>query len=336
MSDKPFFLDTNQGLSVATAVDDLLHPEQNRAVQGDSLTETQYLGFNIPEHNIHALGYIWHHPNLGVVTGGLMAWRGIKRFSIAAELFDMRAFLSDKVLQNDLHEVRLENSYSVKVLEPLKHLHMSYKDDARGNAAELDFTAVTPAVMFGTGGHFEQGMRAKGKLVLRGTSYDVNCYTVRDRSWAKLRPESPMPMPPVSWMTGWFGEDFIFNCNLMDHAGSCPQASGAFAIPPERALNGGWIARAGRITRIVSAQKQIDRDMETLLPRKLKLHLAEEDGRETVLQGQLTASCPWAVWPNIQSNISLIRWTMGDRVGHGDCQDVIWTDYVNAWHGKAV
>ncbi|MET0660265.1 MAG: hypothetical protein ABW110_19145 [Steroidobacteraceae bacterium] len=335
MSDKPFYLDVNPGLSVATAADDMLHPEQNRPVTGDSLTETQYLGFSVPEHNIHALGYIWHHPNLGVVTGGLMAWRGIKRFQIAAELFDMRAFHNDKVLQNDLHDVRLDNSYSVKVIEPMKHLRMSYKDEARGNSAEVDFTAVTPGVMFGTGGHFEQGLRAQGKLGLRGQSYDVDTYPVRDRSWAKLRPEAPNAFPPVSWMTGWFGEDFIFNCNLMDHVGSCPQASGAFAVPVERALNGGWIARHGRITRVASAHKVIERDMETLLPRKVKLHLTEDDGRETLLHGQLIASCPWAVWPNIHSNITLMRWTMGDRVGHGDCQDILWTDFVNTWHGKA-
>lgn len=335
MSDQPFFLANNQTLRTATAADDLLHPEQNRAVKGDSLTETQYLGFNVPEHNIHALGYLWHHPNLGVVTGGLMVWRGIKRFSIAAELFDMRAFTSDKVLQNDLHEVRLENSYSVKVIEPLRRLHMSYKDEARNNEVDLDFTALTPAVMFGGGDHFEQGMRVKGKLVLRGIAYDVDCRTVRDRSWAKSRPESPMPVPPASWMTGWFGDDFIFNCTLMDHAGSSPQASGAFAIPVERALNGGWIARDGRISRVVSAHKLVERDMETLLPRKLKVQLTDEHGAEAVLHGELVASLPWAVWPNIHSNVSLIRWQMADRVGYGDCQDVIWTDYVNAWQGKA-
>jgi hypothetical protein len=175
-------------------------------------------------------------------------------------------------------------------------------------------------------------MRVRGTLVLRGESHEVNCWNVRDRSWAKLRPENPLPMPPVSWMTGAFGDDFIFNCNLMDHAGSSPQASGTFALPVERSLNGGWIAREGRITRVVQASKKIERDMSSLLPRRIDLQMKDEEGREFAVHGELLASCPWAVWPNVHSNISLIRWQMGERVGHGDCQDVIWTDYVNAWH----
>jgi hypothetical protein len=135
-------------------------------------------------------------------------------------------------------------------------------------------------------------------------------------------------------MTGWFGDDFFFNCNLMDHAGSSFQATGHFASPVERALNGGWISRNGRITRIVKAHKQLDRDPESFMPRSVTLHTTEEDGRETTMRGQLVAACPWAVWPNIHANISLMRWEMDGRIGHGDCQDVLWTDYVSAWRGK--
>jgi hypothetical protein len=146
MSDQPFFLANNPSLATATAADDLLHPQENAKVTGDSLTETQYLGFNVPEQRIHGLGYVWHHPNLRIVTGGLMVWRGIKRFAIAAELFDMRAYLNDGALKNDLHEVRLENSYTVKLVEPLQRLDMRYHDEARQNAVDLRFDAITPAV----------------------------------------------------------------------------------------------------------------------------------------------------------------------------------------------
>jgi hypothetical protein len=75
-------------------------------------------------------------------------------------------------------------------------------------------------VMFGDGKHMEQGMRVKGKLMLRGESFDVDCFNIRDKSWAKLRPEEIMSAPPVSWMTGIVDENLMFNCNLMDHAGS--------------------------------------------------------------------------------------------------------------------
>ncbi|MBT8342440.1 MAG: hypothetical protein KJP07_20745 [Desulfatitalea sp.] len=329
-SDKPFFLAQNEGFSEATANDDFLHPEVNQTVEGDSLTETQYLGFNVPEHGIHALGYLWHHPNLGVVTGGLMAWKGIKKNPMMAELFDMRDYHSDTCLANDLHEYRLDNSYSVKVIEPLKRLHMRYDDPKRGNQVDLEFAAVTPAVMFGDGKHFEQGVRAQGKLVLRGESYDVNSYNVRDRSWGKLRPEEIMPVPPVAWMTAWFSEDLMFNCNLMDHAGSSDLVKGDLAIPAEAALNGGWVVRGGHISRIVNARKKVVRRNDTFAPDSIKLFVTEDHGRESVLEGKLVASCPWGVWSNIHSNISLIHWTYEGKTGYGDCQDVIWNDFAVA------
>ena len=33
---------------------------------------------NIPEENIHGLTYLWWHPNLGKVSGGIWAFQGIK------------------------------------------------------------------------------------------------------------------------------------------------------------------------------------------------------------------------------------------------------------------
>lgn len=331
MTDEPFFLAKNQALIKATAQDELLHPEQNAAVEGDSLTETQYFGFSVPEAGIHGLAYLWHHPNLKVLTGGLMSWKGVKRMHIGAELFDFRAFMNDKAIAGDLHDYRLENGYGVRIVEPNKQFHLTYADEARGNQVDLHYDAVTPAVMFGDGRHFEQGLRVRGKISLRGESYEVDCYNVRDRSWGKLRPEKPMSMPPVSWMTGWFGDDFIFNCNLVDHAGSSPQATGAFAVPLENALNGGWVWRDGAILRVVEARKTVSRDPDSFVPREISLQMTTEDGREFIATGRLVASCPFAVWPNIMSNISLIRWEVEGRVGHGDCQDVLWTDYVNAY-----
>lgn len=336
MSDAPFFLATNAALLEAKPEDDLLHPQVNAAVEGDTLTETQYFGFNVPQENIHGLAYMWYHPNLRVVTGGIMAWRGVKRMAIAAELFDFRAYMSDSAIAGDLHEYRLDNGYGVKMLEPNKRFRITYADDARGNAVDLVSEAVTPVAMFGDGKHFEQGMRVRGALTLRGKEYAVDCFNVRDRSWGKLRPEAIMPVPPVSWATGAFGDDLIFNCNVMDHEGGNPQLTGPFAIPQEKALNGGWLWRDGKLLLITAAKKMVRRDPESFIPYVVTLHLTTEDGAELVARGTLAASCPWGTWPNIMANISLIRWEMDGRIGYGDMQDVLWADFVNSTAGQTV
>mgnify|MGYP001617600960 CR=1 FL=1 len=66
---KPFYIAQNSGFSQIGPQDDLLHPEINKLITADSATETQYFGFCVPQEKIHGLGYLWHHPNLGVVTG---------------------------------------------------------------------------------------------------------------------------------------------------------------------------------------------------------------------------------------------------------------------------
>lgn len=328
--DKPFFISQNSGLGQATKEDELLHPQQNAQVAADSLTETQYFGFCIPAQRIHAYAYLWHHPNLHVVSGGLFAWRGHKRTVTHSELCDYRNYMSDKVLKGDLHKYRLENSYSIEVVEPLKRHHMSYADPKRQNSVELDYEAVAPPVMFGNGLHFEQPMRVRGELVLRGERHVVDCFTLRDRSWGKPRPEDNMALPSVSWMQGVFNENFSFSCNAMDQAGSSPELVGtALAQPEHETLMGGWIYRHGKVGRLVAAKKRIVRLAQDRMPYAVELALKDEHDRTILVHGQSIASTTWMPWSNIFMPIVLMRWECEGLIAHGDLQEGVWNDYLN-------
>lgn len=328
--DKPFFISQNSGFAPITAQDELLHPERNALVKADSLTETQYFGFCIPQEQIHAYGYLWHHPNLRIVGGGLFVWQGHKRSVTHGELCDYRNYMSDAVLQGDLHRYRLENSYGVTVVEPLRRHHMSYQDRARGNAVELDYEAVSPPVMFADGNHFEQAMKVTGTLQLRGRSYTVDCYTLRDRSWGKPRPEDNLPLPGASWMQGVFGDDLAFSCNLFDQAESSAELRGtALALPIDRTLNGGWIYRDGVVSRLVRGLKRIEREPDSRMPRRVELEIVDERGRELRISGRCIASTTWMPWSNIFMPITLMRWECEGRMAYGDCQEGVWNDYLN-------
>ena len=333
-NDLPFFLAQNTGLGQAVESDELLHPQYTGVVTDDSLSETQYFGISIPDQRIHGLGYLWHRPNLKIITGGIWVFQGIKDRTLDAEMFDMRAFMRDTALANDLHEYRLDNGYGVRIIEPLKRHQMTYEDAARGNRVDLEFSAVTPPVMFGDGKHFEQGMRVRGEIALRGKTYRMDGTTIRDRSFGKPRPERSMTKPPLSWMVSVFNDEFAFNCNMFDHVGSNAQATGAFAVPQDGALNGGWVWRNGRVTRIVSARKRVEREAGSLLPKRIELELIDEQGNTLRMDGRLVASCPWTTWPNLIFANSLMRWECDGHVGYGDCQEALWTDYLLA-HGGA-
>ena len=331
-SEQPFFLVKNESFRLAEPADDYLHPQHNAGIAGDSLTETQYLGITSPEHGIHGMGYLWHHPNLKVLSGGIWVYQGVNTSMLDSEMVDVRMFMNDGALKDDLHRYRLDNGYGVEVIKPLEHLHLTYEDAKRGNAADLHYTAVTPAVMFGDGKHFEQTLRIEGELQLRGQKYKVRSYNVRDRSWAKLRPEDPMALPPTSWTTGVFNDELSFNCNIFDHPSGNPEIAAHFDISDEHALNTGWIWRGDRFRRIVSASKQVRREPGTHIAQEMQLRMVDEDGVPLNLRGRLIASSPWYTWSNVKMVISLMRWESEDGlVGHGDCQEPIWTDYSRAF-----
>lgn len=328
MSDNgAFWTSQNDSLAVATAADDFLHPEKNALVSADSTTETQYFAFCVPEAGIHAYGYLWHHPHLKVVTGGLMVWRGVNTTPLTADICDFRHFVSDNVLANDLHRYRLPNSYGVEVIEPLRRHRMTYSDPARKNKVDLHYEAISPPAMFGDRLHFEQPMRVRGELVLRGEHFDVDCYTVRDRSWGKPRPEDNLPMPPYSWMSGVFSPHLAFNCGMFDQPEGNPEIKGRFELPPEKILSGGWLFKDGQMSRIARAHKRVERDMRLRIPKSVEVELTDDLGRTASIRGTLVASCPWTPWTNIHMTISLMRWECEGQVNYGDCQEAAWNDY---------
>ncbi|HEX5784650.1 MAG TPA: hypothetical protein VFY35_07980 [Burkholderiaceae bacterium] len=329
-NDKPFFLTPNPGFTTISAHDELLHPERNALVQDNSVTETQYFGFSVPEAQIHALCYLWHHPRLKLVSGGLMVFQGIKPVAQFSELHDYRNFMSDAPLNGDLHEYRLEHGYGVKIIEPLKRLHLSYDNPAQHNAVNLQFEGLLPPVMFADGNHFEQAMHVTGELLLRGQRYEVDCYNVRDRSWGKPRPERHMPLPPMSWMTAVFSPDFAVSCCMMDQASQNPELQGTpFAIPDDQTLSGAWLHRDGKLGRVVRAQKRVQRAPTTFLPMEVEFSVVDEFDRQVSVRGTLIAangSCP--VWPNAYQHHPLMRWECEGLVTYGDCQEAFWSDYI--------
>lgn len=325
----PFYLTQNESLGAAEPYDDLLHRAANAEVTDDSATETQFFSLCVPEERIHAMGYLWYHPKLGMLTGGVWGWQGFKRHNLASEMFDIRAFMHDRVLAGDLHQYRLDNGYSVQILEPIKRHRMTYADQARGNALDVEFNAIAPPVMYGDGRHFEQAMRVRGELTLRGKRYDVSCTTVRDRSWGKPRPEIAMSLPPMGWKTGVFGDDFAFVCTAFDEPSLMPEFEDHFPIPGNQPMKGGWVLRDGTVRRLVSCRKRTARDPHTLLPTAVEWEGIDDCQHTYHMKGTAIAANDWSVQPNMRFVIANIRWECEGRIAYGELQEAHWTNFVH-------
>lgn len=336
MSDNTSFVLANvaMGFGEYDSSDELLHPATNGPLKDYAVTETQYFGFSVPEERIHGLGYFWHHPNLGTISGGISAWQGMKTHHLAAELYDQRMFMSDKIVALGIDHYKSDVGYQVDVLEPFKRMRVQYRDDSRGNAVDVTYTALAPPAMLANRKHFEQPMKTQGSITLRGRSYAINGFNVRDRSWGEVRSEAPVRMPPIVWLTGVFSEDFSFNCLLMDDPDRSPEWAGLYDIKHEQALRGGWIRVGDRYTRVVKASKVTKRDPDTLHPLVHELEVVDESGQSFEIRGKVVSSCASGYWPNVHIPVGLVRWECNSQTGWGDSQECQWTDFVQGMKSR--
>jgi hypothetical protein len=316
---------SGSGFGAVTDTDEYLHGD---GPAGDSLTETWYWGFSVPEARINCYAYCWVHPNLGVVTAGLFIYQGIKRQHLAAELFDMPTFLSADVV-GDGREIAVPNGLRVTVIEPLEHIRMQFADASRQTELDVELRAVAAPIVRANGKHFEQVMRTRGELVLRGERYDVDGFHVRDRSWGELRPESPAPSPPYTWVTGVFDDGALaFNVGSLDDPRRGPHWLDDYEIPASAAFKDGWITVEGRARRIVEASTLVQRLRGSLRPARIELELRDAEDQRYEITGEVMAGLPWGGWHNITCHLGLVRWGLDGRVGWGDSMDVQWNDYV--------
>jgi hypothetical protein len=327
---KAFYEAKNTGFAAPDPRDEYFHPQARERERGAELTETQYFGFNIPEERIHALCYIWHHPNLGVVSGGAWVWKGVKTNSLGSELFDILTYVDDAYLGDNPDHLALPNGYEVDIAEPLKSIQLRYADAQRGNAFDLAVEALAPPMVLETGFHFEQPVRIRGNLMLAGADYAVDGCAVRDRSWGQLRREVHMTLPPMTWMTGVFSADLSFGTTAFDSTEPDRGDPNAILIPGGDPLRGGWIWRDGAYSPVVAVEKRTTRNPTTLFPESVELKITDATGYELDLRGTILAASNWRAWHNMDSVICLVRWESEEGVAHGDFQDVLMHEWTRA------
>lgn len=331
-----FFMNAQAADSFGQAepADEGMHRGARADVSDPALVETVFSGFSVPEADIHCLNYIWLHPHLRLMSGGVWCWQGFKQTQLEAEMFDMRDFVPDTAITDeggDLTDVTLPNGYRYQVLEPLQTIRMSYTDERRGNAFDVTASAVMPPAMLPSNRHFDQVMQTSGSLRLRGREYAVDGYAVRDRSWGEARTEDPAGLSGVHWLMAMFGDDYAVHVTGLQDPRTA-HWRGEFAEDPalSQAMNRGWVWKDGKLLTVASARIETDWDVTRGRQRAHRVSVVDETGAEHQLDGELRAAAPWHTWSNVHMSIGLTRWTCAGRVGHGDSQIAMWTDFVRA------
>ena len=314
------------GFGSAKPSDDHYHGKMG--VAGSTLTETWCWGFQHPPTNTHCFIYIYMHPNVGSVTGGLWVHRGNKPHAMFCDFHDMHSNMSDDIFDADKN-IMLANGMRVEFIAPMRQQRITYAHEGRGFSIDLTFTAFMDAAMRSNNKHFEQGSHVTGTCVLNGETMEIDCLYNRDRSWGELRPEMTLSVPPYTWMNGLFSKDFVFNIGCHDDPALDPEWKDHFHVPPEKIVKDAWIRRDGRMLKVPRVSKITTRD-ETLTPLRTVIHCTDEEGRDYEFVGEITAGVPWNPWHNCHCHIALARWTSPqfDGEGWGEHQEVQWNDYL--------
>lgn len=324
-----FYQKFEQKFGTYDVADEDIHESYKAEKPHFGLSETQYFGFSIPEQNIHAFLYLWYHPNLNVLAGGPMIMKGVKPFGQGSEIFDYRNYFPDEQLNPSLTNFKLDSSYGVEMLQPGREFRLTYEDASRDSGYDVVATAVSDIIMWPSSRHFEQVMRVKGELRMRGERYVVDGYNVRDRSWGELRLENPIAGSPIIWTTGVFGDDFAFNMTGFDSPELNPVWLDKLPPSDQRSHKFGWMIIDGTPV-VVEDSKSVTRyNPATLLPEAIDIQV-QVNGRRYDIKGTITAGAPHSPWLNNRCPICLVRWECEGRVGWGDFQSAQGTDFLNA------
>lgn len=175
---------------VITAADDDFHPPSDHPWE----TETFWTSFSIPERKLSGWFYnqvLANQGETGLCNGGAFVWTDDDEAPYHATVQGVPI-----AQPRTLNDILLPNGNHIQTIEHLKRYRVR-RDDPGRFECDLYFDAIMepnphPAGMwpFIKGRHFDQAMHVTGDLRLNGERLEIDCLSVRDRSWS--------PRPPAT------------------------------------------------------------------------------------------------------------------------------------------
>ncbi len=291
---------------IVTEDDDAYHPPTSET---PSWIETMWFPFWVPEEDLSASVRVWFSPNAGQQGAAVAGWRGQSHGLFGdrwTERFEDAPNLRDLELERGLH---------IECLEPLTRYRIRHQTDTVH--LDVEFNAIMPPNpvppeespgMFA--GHLEQPGRVKGELSFRGNAFQIDCYSIRDRSWG------PRQMPDELRLGNAHGtaEDFGF----FTYVNPTPDGT--------EQITSGYLLQDGVEARIVSGVRETQwRDG---LPFSARLTATDAAGRALRAEGECMNVMASNAGNGVYAVLNLVRWEHEHGVAWGENHDV-WSE--KAW-----
>ena len=304
--------------------DDALH---THLAEGEWwFTETAWFSFHHVESRLGGWFYTMVRPTIGTVAGGAWVW-------------DDGAHLPWEVLYSanysalalpdglDLRHAELPTGVHLTVEEPTRAYRLGYDDPGRF-AADLRFEAVmaprpltAAGSTFGRAAHFDQIGRVSGSIDVAGRSLDIDCWSMRDRTWGR-RPEDRPRQAAYVTGAGDGGAGFLAVTNTRDGTDRVAY---------------GFVLRQGtdEPVALVDGRRHVERHTDQGWVEELRIEAVDAAGRPFRATGRSVSRIVINRHTFIDIN-SLVHWRLdGDDTGvewWGEDQDM-WP--VHRWAGAA-
>jgi hypothetical protein len=288
-----------------TRADDGLH------APGDSFyeNETFWFSFFVPEQRLGAWLYAGVRQNAGVTHGGLWIWDD--NGSLAPWDTPFYEHFSHLRLPSGRgpEEMRFPTGFTVRVREPLMSYDLAYDDRDRVRV-DLRFDAVEPPVPLRSGAppypkasHFDQIGHVTGTVALDGTTIPVDCFAMRDRSWG---PRTERGYRRVGY--SWAGNEEL---SLLTYSSPTPDSDD---------VHTGYVRREGKLHRIASGKRRVERDRAGHLV-SIDLDVVDEAGGRLHAHGEPLSDF---LLPHSTSVCvcTALAWTIDGATVFGEDQDV--------------
>lgn len=309
------------------------HPEAMAALTDasnrHSWAETFYMPFAVPEIGLFGSAYVMARPGIGVTTSDVKIYRGLGRTRLDALYSDNQ---SQVPAPADFRSFSLVTGLACDLSEGPHRYRVRY-DGIDDTHFELDATAVMPAYDihdpamdpiakrstgdgaahsgYGAayGGHYDQMVRIRGTVTVRGQRHAIDYVDCMDRSWG-VRPERELQ--PMAWLHAIFGEDYAWHGIWSMNYDGAPDGQHHFAH--------GFVLENGVVHGCTGGRVVVQRD--GMWGAHYELSVTDLRGVEHRALGAPIASGLWQPYgccsvPNVWN-----RLVSGDgRVGYGEVQE---------------
>lgn len=314
---------------VFTADDDGFH----RHLAGSDwwFTETAWYSFHDVERRLGGWFYTMARHNIGTVAGGAWVWDDGAHLPWEV-LYSTNYSALELPADADLRNVQLPTGVAIEVIEPTISYRLGYDDPGRYRA-DLRFEAViAPRPLaaggstFGKAAHFDQIGRVSGRIELHGEPIEIDCWSMRDRTWGR-RPEDRPRQAAYVTGAGSDGQGFLAVTNTRDGTDRVAY---------------GFVNRGGASVTLVDGERSVERDPNAGWVDRIRIEAIDANGDEFVAVGRSVSRITINRHSFIDIN-SIIDWHLeGADVGTrwwGEDQDMwpvhTWAATKRAAEGRA-